>query len=156
MILIKVYGERTDVCAYLSYYAKAEIKVLTEAKDEEIFFEAIVSGFCHDGDLIEVNQLVVEVVMDKKYEQDASKIADVINYYGTYFTNNVYVYFSLKDDNLAYNYTNQAKKEFDADEKVFIEEEEEHKCCHEGNHEHKDGECGCHGDDKCKCHHHEN
>ena len=57
-----------------------ELKVLTEANDEELFFETVVSGFCLDGDLVEVNQLVVEVVMDSKYEDAASKIAEVINY----------------------------------------------------------------------------
>ena len=150
MILVKVFGEWTDVAAYLSYYAKEEIKVLTEAEDEEIFFETVVSGFCLNGDLVEVNQIMVEVVMDKKYEADASKIADVINYYATYFTNNVYVYFSIKDQNHAFSFLKQPMKEFEGEEIEFIEDEEEHEChCDE-----EDGECNCDGD--CKCHHKDN
>lgn len=150
MILVKVFGERTDVTAYLSYYAKDEIKVLTDAKDEEIFFETVVSGFCLDGDLVEVNQLVVEVVMDSKYEDAASKIAEVINYYGTYFTNNVYVYFSIKDDKHAFSFMNQEKKDFEGEGIEFVEDEECECNCKHG------GECTC-GDecdcgDECTCH----
>lgn len=156
MILVKVYGERTDVAAYLSYYAKEEIKVLTEVKDEELFFETVVSGYCLDGDLVEVNQLMVEVVMDSKYAEEASKIADVINYYGTYFTNNVYVYFSLKDDRLGFTYSNQEKKDFEGEGIEFIEDDECH--CHEGGkctcgeecHCHEGGECTC--GEECSCH----
>ena len=142
MILVKVFGERTDVTAYLSYYAKDEIKVLTDAKDEEIFFETVVSGFCLDGDLVEVNQLVVEVVMDSKYEEAASRIAEVVNYYGTYFTNNVYVYFSIKDDKHAFSFMNQEKKDFEGEGIEFVEDDE---CdCKHG------GECTC--GDECHCH----
>ena len=148
MILVKVFGERTDVTAYLSYYAKDEIKVLTDAKDEEIFFETVVSGFCLDGDLVEVNQIMVEVVMDKKYEEDAAKIADVINYYATYFANNVYVYFSLKEEKYSYSFVNQEKKEFDGEEIEFIEDEECESHCDD------DDECDCDGE--CKCGKHKN
>ena len=163
MILVKVYGERTDVAAYLSYYAKEEIKVLTDAKDEEIFFETVVSGYCLDGDLVEVNQLMVEVVMDSKYENEAEKIAGVINYYGTYFTNNVYVYFSIKNENQSFNFVNQELKDFEGEGIEFIEDDEE--ChCHEEGHKcccHEDGEdCGCSENCKCReadgiCHCHE-
>jgi len=152
MILVKVYGERTDVAAYLSYYAKSEIQVLTEVKDEELFFETVVSGYCLDGDLVEVNQLIVEVVMDSKYASEASKIADVINYYGTYFTNNVYVYFSIKEENLSFTYSNQEKKDFEGEGIEFIEDDESdcHKDGHEGDDE--DHECDCGGNCKCGKH----
>ena len=156
MILVKVFGERTDVAAYLSYYAKEELKVLTEANDEELFFETVVSGFCLDGDLVEVNQIVVEVVMDKKYEADSQKIAEVINYYATYFANNVYVYFSIKEENQAFSFLKQEKKEFETEELTFMEEEEEHHChCKEEGHEchcHEEGhECDCDGECDCHC-----
>ena len=166
MILVKVYGERTDVTAYLSYYAKEEIKVLTEARDEEIFFETVVSGYCLDGDLVDVNQLMIEVVMDSKYADVGSNLAGVLNYYGTYFTNNVYVYFSLKDENLAFSYVNQEKKDFDGEGIEFVEDDECH--CREGGectcgdecHCKEGGECTCGDDCKCRenggeCHCHE-
>ena len=149
MILVKVYGERTDVTAYLSYYAKEEIKVLTEARDEEIFFETVVSGYCLDGDLVEVNQLMIEVVMDSKYADVASNLAGVLNYYGTYFTNNVYVYFSLKDDNLAFSYVNQEKKDFDGEGIEFVEDDECH--CREGGECTCGDECHCHDERECHC-----
>ena len=152
MILVKVFGERTDVTAYLSYYAKDEIKVLTDARDEEIFFETVVSGFCLDGDLVEVNQLMVEVVMDSKYEDAASKIADVINYYGTYFTNNVYVYFSIKDDKHSFNFVNQEKKDFEGEGIEFVEDE--HECCCKHGKEcdcDDDCDCGCKSGGECTC-----
>ena len=160
MILVKVFGERTDVTAYLSYYAKDEIKVLTDAKDEEIFFETVVSGFCSDGDLVEVNQLVVEVVMDSKYEDAAARIAEVVNYYGTYFTNNVYVYFSIKDDKHAFNFTNQEKKDFEGEGIEFVEDDEDGCGCSENcKCREEDGECHCHEeghectcDEECSCH----
>ena len=148
MILVKVFGERTDVAAYLSYYAKEELKVLTEANDEELFFETVVSGFCLDGDLVEVNQIVVEVVMDKKYEADSLKIAEVINYYATYFANNVYVYFTIKEENQAFSFLKQEKKEFESEELKFEEDD----CCHcmEGEECTCGDECHCHEGD-CKC-----
>ena len=38
MILVKVLGERTDVAAYLSYYAKEELKAALGVKDNEVVF----------------------------------------------------------------------------------------------------------------------
>ena len=138
MILVKVLGERTDVAAYLSYYAKEELKTALGVKDNEVVFEVVVSDYFVDGDLKGFDGILINVFMDQEHSSKKKEIAEILNTYCNYFESLTWITFHEVDSKNSFVFENKGVKEF-----------EHHDC------ECEDHECHCHDDDcKCGCHDH--
>lgn len=149
MILVKVLGERTDVAAYLSYYAKEELKTALGVKDNEVVFEVVVSDYFVDGDLKGFDGILINVFMDQEHGNKKKEIAEILNTYCNYFESLTWITFHEVDSKNSFVFENDGVKKFEDGEEC---ECEDHKChCHE-HHDHECG-CGCHDED-CECHSH--
>lgn len=133
MVLVKVLGERTDVASYLSYYAKVGLKDLLKVNEDDILFEVVVSDYFVDGDLKGYGGIVLEVTLEKQYENKREEIAKLLNSFCSYFETKTWIKFNVLSKEDSFVFECAEVKEFDH--------------CDCGCHEH---ECHCH-DEKCEC-----
>lgn len=95
MVSIKVNGNRSDICGYLSYYSNDQVAELLGCKEDEITYESNVNDYFYKGDLREDVFLEISITMPKAYEIHIHELTSIIVKHVGIFTNKCRVYFTL-------------------------------------------------------------